>query len=228
MAKIVTKKITCACCGNKVSIDRMLSFSYDNIGLSGNKHTSMQYMLEECPECHYTSFNIEDSAVRVTKDMLNAFRIKPGAERIADPTFTSLLKAADIYERNKDYRHCEASLRLASFYAEERQEIGLSRDLLRQSNEVLQTYFESKEKLDKADIILAIKLIDGNRRLGMAATAKSVCNDILSLIEDASGAEISEIRLLIDYEKKLIEDFDTAEHFMKEASDQEAAYNGEA
>ena len=199
MAKIVTKKITCACCGNKVSIDRMLSFSYDNIGLSGNKHTSMQYMLEECPECHYTSFDIEDSAVRVTKDMLN-----------------------------KDYRHCEASLRLASFYAEERQEIGLSRDLLRQSNEVLQTYFESKEELDKADIILGIKLIDGNRRLGMAATAKSVCNDILSLIEDASGAETSEIRLLIDYEKKLIEDRDTAEHFMREAYGQGAAYNGEA
>lgn len=67
MAKIVSKKITCACCGNKVSIDRLLSFSCDSIGLSGNKHTPMQYMLEECPECHYTSFDIEDKSVRVTK-----------------------------------------------------------------------------------------------------------------------------------------------------------------
>lgn len=216
MSKIVNKKITCACCGNKVSIERVLSFSYDNIGLSGNKHTSMQYMLEECPECHYTSFDIEDSAVRVTRGMLNAFRLKPGAEKIVDSTFTSLLKAADVYEKNKDYRHCEDSLRLASFYAEERQEIGLSRDLLRQSNEALQTYFESKDELDKADIILAIKLIDGNRRLGMAATAKSMCSEILTLIEDASGAEISEIRLLIDYEKKLIENRDIAEHLMSE------------
>ena len=107
-------------------------------------------------------------------------------------------------------------MRLASFYAEERQEIELSRDLLRQSNEALQTYFESKDELDKADIILAIKLIDGNRRLGMAATAKSMCSEILSLIEDVSGTEISEIRLLIDYEKKLIENRDIAEHLMSE------------
>ena len=71
-------------------------------------------------------------------------------------------------------------------------------------------------KNDKADIILAIKLIDGNRRLGMAATAKSMCSEILSLIEDVSGIEISEIRLLIDYEKKLIENRDIAEHLMSE------------
>lgn len=216
MAKIVSKKITCACCGNKVSIDRMLSFSYDSIGLSGNKHSSMQYMLEECPECHYTSFDIEDNSIRVTRGMLNAFRVKPGTEKISDSIFTSLLKAADIYEKNKDYRRYEHALRLASFYAEEKQEIGLSRDLLRQSNEALQAYFENKDELDTADIMLAIKLIDGNRRLGMAATAKSMCSEILNLIEDASGSEISEIRLLIEYEKKFIDNRDIAEHLMSE------------
>lgn len=216
MAKIVSKKITCACCGNKVSIDRMLSFSYDSIGLSGNKHTPMQYVLEECPECHYTSFDIEDKSVRVTKGMLNAFRVKPGSEKIDDATFNSLLKAADIYEKNKDYRNYEHSLRLASFYAEERQEIGLSRDLLRQSNEALQVYFENKDELNTADIMLAIKLIDGNRRLGMAATARNMCSEILTLIEGASGAEISEIRLWIEYEKKLIDNRDIAEHLMSE------------
>ena len=214
MAKIVSKKITCACCGNKVSIDRMLSFSYDSIGLSGNKHSSMQYMLEECPECHYTSFDIEDNSIRVTRGMLNAFRVKPGTEKISDSIFTSLLKAADIYEKNKDYRRYEHALRLASFYAEEKQEIGLSRDLLRQSNEALQAYFENKDELDTEDIMLAIKLIDGNRRLGMAATAKSMCSEILNLIEDASGSEISEIRLLIEYEKKFIDNRDIAEHLM--------------
>lgn len=216
MAKIVSKKIICACCGNKVSIDRLLSFSCDSIGLNGNKHTPMQYMLEECPECHYTSFDIEDKSVRVTKGMLNAFRVKPGIEKIEDATFTSLLKAADIYEKNKDYRSYEHSLRLASFYAEERQEIGLSRDLLRQSNEALQIYFENKDELNAADIMLAIKLIDGNRRLGMAATARNMCSEILTLIEDASGAEIAEIRLLIEYEKKLIDNRDIAEHLMSE------------
>lgn len=107
-------------------------------------------------------------------------------------------------------------MRLASFYAEERQEIGLSRDLLRQSNEALQIYFENKDELNAADIMLAIKLIDGNRRLGMAATARNMCSEILTLIEDASGAEIAEIRLLIEYEKKLIDNRDIAEHLMSE------------
>ena len=173
-------------------------------------------MLEECPECHYTSFDIEDNSIRVTRGMLNAFRVKPGTEKISDSIFTSLLKAADIYEKNKDYRRYEHALRLASFYAEEKQEIGLSRDLLRQSNEALQAYFENKDELDTADIMLAIKLIDGNRRLGMAATAKSMCSEILNLIEDASGSEISEIRLLIEYEKKFIDNRDIAEHLMSE------------
>ena len=87
---------------------------------------------------------------------------------------------------------------------------------MRQSNEALQAYFENKDELDTADIMLAIKLIDGNRRLGMAATAKSMCSEILNLIEDASGSEISEIRLLIEYEKKFIDNRDIAEHLMSE------------
>lgn len=61
----------------------------------------MQYMMEKCPECHYTSLDIEDTSVRVTKGMLNAFRMRPGTEKITDPVFVSILKAADIYEKIK-------------------------------------------------------------------------------------------------------------------------------
>ncbi|OUO76746.1 hypothetical protein B5F53_15970 [Blautia sp. An249] len=216
MSKIVNKKIICACCGSEVSIDRVLSFSSDNIGLSGNKHTAMQYMMEKCPECHYTSLDIEDTSVRVTKGMLNAFRMRPGTEKITDPVFVSILKAADIYEKNKDYRLYAYTLRLASFYAEELQETGLSRGLLKQANEVLQIYFENKEELETSDIMLAIKLIDGNRRLGMTVTGRNMCGEILELIKDASGTEISEIRRLVDFENMLLESRDVAEHFMSE------------
>ena len=216
MAKIVNKKITCACCGNKISIDRVLSFPYDNIGLSGNKHTSMQYMMEECPECHYTSLDIGDNSIRVTKGMLNAFRMKPGTEKITDPIFCSILKAADIYEKNKDYRHYEYVLRLASFYAEELQDVGLYRDLLRQANEALQFYFEDKDELDTVDIMLAIKLIDGNRRLGMTAAARNMCAEIQDLIKDAGGADISEMRRLLEFENTLLEKRDIEEHLMSE------------
>lgn len=216
MSKIVKTKVVCACCGNKVSVDRMLSFSYDKIGLSGNKHTSMQYVMEECPECHYTSLDIGDKSVRVTKGMLNAFRMKPGTEKITDPIFCSILKAADIYEKNKDYLRYEYVLRLASFYAEELQEPGLSRDLLRQANEALQLYFKDKDELDTADIMLAVKLIDGNRRLGMAATARNMCDEIRELIKDTSGTDISEIRRLLEFENTLLEKRDIAEHLMSE------------
>lgn len=216
MAKIVNKKITCACCGNKVNIDRVLSFSYDNIGLSGNKHTSMQYMVEECPECHYISFDIEDKSTRVTRGMLNAFRTRPGTEIITDPTFRALIKTADIYEKNNDYRRYEHALRLASFYAEELKEIRISRDLLRQSNEALLTYFEKKDDMDTADIMLAIELIDGNRRLGMLATARNMCGEILELLEEASSADISELRRLVEFENTLLESHDIAEHLVSE------------
>lgn len=216
MSKIVNKRVICACCGNKVSIERMLSFSYDNIGLSGNKHTSMQYKMEECPACHYTSLDIEDDSVRVTEGMLNAFRMKPGTEKITDSIFCSILKAAAIYEKNKDYRRYEHSLRLASFYAEELQEISLSRELLKQANEALQHYFEDKDELDISDIMLAINLIDGNRRLGMTATARNMCEEILDLIKDESGVEISEICRLVEFENTLLERRDITEHFMSE------------
>lgn len=216
MAKIINKKITCACCGNEVNIDRVVSFSHDNTGLSGNKHTSMQYMMEECPECHYTSLDIGDDSVRVTRGMLNAFRMKPGTEKVSDLIFCSILKTADIYEKNKDYLRYEYVLRLASFYAEEHQELELSRELLRQANEALQLYFENKDELSIADIMLAIKLIDGNRRLGMAATAKNMCAEIQSLIKDASGSNISEIHRLLEFENTLLENRDIAEHLMSE------------
>ena len=216
MSRIINQIVTCACCGSKVSIDRVLSFSYDKIGLSGNKHTSMQYMMEECPECHYTSLDIEDKSVRVSRGMLNAFRMKPETETINDPTFTALLKAADIYGKNKDYRHYEHVLRLASFYAEELQEAGIFRELLRQSNEALQSYFESKDKFDISDLMLAIKLIDGNRRLGMVTTAGNLCSEFLDLLEDVNSEEISEIRCLVEFENTLLNNRDTAEHLISE------------
>lgn len=214
--KIVNKKIKCACCGNTVSVDRLLSFSYENMGLSGNKHTSMQYLMEECPECHYASLDIEDSSIRVTRGMLNAFRMKPGYEKIADATFTSILKAAYVYEINKDYGRYEHVLRLASFFAEDLQEVGLSRDFLRQANEALQNYFENKDELDILDIMRAIKLIDGNRRLGMTATARNMCDEILELIKDESGSEIEDIRRLVEFEKILLDNGDIAEHLISE------------
>ena len=216
MSKIINTEVICACCGNKVNIDRVLSFSYDQIGLSGNKHTPMQYKMEECPECHYVSLDIEDNSVKVTKGMLNTFRMKFGTEKITDPIFCSILKAADIYEKNKDYQRYEYCLRLASFYAEELQKIGLSRNLLRQANEALQTYFEEKDELNMSDIMLSINLIDGNRRLGMSETARNLCEEILDLIQDASGTEISQIRQLVKFENTLVEDHDIAEHLMNE------------
>lgn len=216
MSKIVKVNVICACCGNNINIDRILSFSYDKIGLSGNKHTSMQYKVEECPECHYTSFDIGDSSVRVSRGMLNSFRMKPGTERITDPVFISLLKAADVYQKNKDYHHHEHALRLASFFAEEQHEIGLSRELLRQANEALQLYFECRDELSLPDIMLAINLIDGNRRLGMTATAKSMCGEILELLEDVDGSEISELCRLIEFERTLLNNRDIAEHFISE------------
>lgn len=216
MPKIVNTKVICACCGNKVNIDRIFSFSYDNVGLSGNKHTPMQYIMEECPECHYTSLDIEDNSIRVTKGMLNAFRMKPGTEKIKDSTFCSILKAAYIYEKNKDYRRYEHVLRLASFYAEEIQEMGLARNFLRQANEVLQFYFEDKNELDTEDIMLAIKLIDGNRRLGMVATARNMCGEIQDIIKDASGAEISHLCRLLEFEEALLGNRDIAEHLISE------------
>lgn len=216
MSKIVNTKVICVCCGKKVSIDRVFSFSYDNAGLSGNKHTPMQYKMEECPECHYTSLDISDNSVRVTKGMLNAFRMKPGTEKFSDPIFVAILKAADIYEKNKDYFHYEHVLRLASFYAEEQQETGLSRDFLRQANEVLKLYFESKDELNLSDIMLGINLIDGNRRLGMTITAQNMCDEILELIRNESGTEMLELCRLVDFENTLLKSHDIAEHFISE------------
>ena len=216
MSKIVNTKVICACCGNKVNIDRILSFSYDKTGLSGNKYSPMQYKMEECPECHYTSFDISDNSVRATKGMLNAFRMKSGTEKITDPIFCSILKAADIYEKNKDYLRYEYSLRLASFYAEELQEISVSRNLLRQANVALQQYFEEKDVLDTSDIMLAVHLIDGNRRLGMTETARSFSMEIIELIKDTDDVELLQILRLVEFEITLLENRDIAEHVIDE------------
>ena len=36
MSRIIESEVKCACCGEEVSIDRILSYSYENNGLSGN------------------------------------------------------------------------------------------------------------------------------------------------------------------------------------------------
>lgn len=211
MSKIKTTKLICACCGNEVYIDRLLSFSCNTIDLSGNKHTSMQYIVEECPKCHYISFDIADRSIHVTMEMLNAFRMNSGTDVIKDPTFHALLKAADIYEKNNDYKRYAQALRLAGFYAEELNEMRLYEELLRQSNEALRTYFESKDEFDAADLMLAIELIDGERRLGLFDAAGNMCEEILPLLE-----ETSELRRLITFENTLLENCDRSEHFVSE------------
>lgn len=216
MSRIIESEIKCACCGEEVSIDRILSYSYKNIGLSGNKHSSMQYFMEECPNCHYTSLDIEDESVRVTKGMLNGFRMKPGTENITDEKFISILKAAYIYEKNKDYLRYEYVLRLASFYAEDLNEMSLSKSFLRQANEAAEKYIGEKEELNISDLRLGIKIVDGNRRLGQLATAKNMCNEILKLIEDLNDSEIDEIRLILNFENTLLDNRDITEHYIKE------------
>lgn len=216
MSRIIESEVKCACCGEEVSIDRILSYSYENIGLSGNKHSSMQYFMEECPNCHYTSLDIEDESVRVTKGMLNGFRMKPGTENITDDKFISILKAAYIYEKNKDYLRYEYVLRLASFYAEDLNEMSLSKSFLRQANEAAEKYVGEKEELDISDLRLGIKLVDGNRRLGQLATAKNMCNEILKLIENLNDSEIDEIRLILNFENTLLDNRDITEHYINE------------
>lgn len=216
MAKIVNQSITCACCGNKVTIERLLSFSHGDMGLSGNVHTHMQYKMEECPECHYTALDIADDSVMVTRGMLNAFRMKPGMEKITDPAFCSILKAADIYARTNRYRLYEYTLRLAAFYAEEQEEFILYKELLKQANDALQHYFEEREELRVSDIMMSTKLVDGNRRLGMLVTAKSISDEVYALIKDESDEELKYVRRLLEFENKLIENRDTAEHFVSE------------
>ena len=76
MSKILNTEVICACCKQKVEIERIFSYSSDKISLDGNKHHPMQYKLEECPECHYIALNISDSNIRVSKGMLNSFHLK--------------------------------------------------------------------------------------------------------------------------------------------------------
>ena len=216
MSRIVKSEIKCACCGEEVSIDRILSYSYENIGLSGKKHSSMQYFMEECPNCHYTSLDIEDESVRVTKGMLNGFRMKPGTENITNEKLISILKAAYIYEKNKDYLRYEYVLRLASFYAEDLNEMSLSKSFLRQANEAAEKYIGEKEELNISDLRLGIKIVDGNRRLGQLATAKNMCNEILNLIKDLNDSEIDEIRLILNFENTLLDNRDITEHYINE------------
>ena len=148
--------------------------------------------------------------------MLNGFRMKPGTENITDEKFISILKAAYIYEKNKDYLRYEYVLRLASFYAEDLNEMSLSKSFLRQANEAAEKYIEEKEELNISDLRLGIKIVDGNRRLGQLATAKNMCNEILNLIKDLNDSEIDEIRLILNFENTLLDNRDITEHYINE------------
>ena len=218
MSKIVKRNVVCACCGQEVMIERVLSGSAMDISLSGNAHNPFQYMMEECPECHYTSLDIEDTTIRVSIGMLNSFRLKPEYEKLGDPSFLSILRAADVYEKNKEYNLEAYVLRLASFYAEEQGDLGVSRDLLRQANDALEKYFTSLEEYSLDDISSAVYLVDGNRRLGMVRAATIMCNDLLDLLSEVDATEEVEYLLhLLKFEKKLLENRDIAEHMVSEA-----------
>ena len=218
MSKIGYTKVICACCKQTVQIKRIFSFSSDMVGLDGNRHNPLQYELEECPECHFTALDISDNGIQVTKEMLNAFHIKAGCDQIQTSEFTALLKAADIYEKNRKPLLQAYMLRLASFYAEEQMEISLSRNLLRMADTVLQTYFESIENMTLKDAATAIYLIDGNRRLGMKAAAIEMCDDLLLLLKElAESKDAADIRKILEFEKMLIENNDTKEHLTEEA-----------
>lgn len=217
MSRIVNSKVKCACCGKQVNIERVLSFSSNSIGLSGNKHTPMQYRMEECPECHYVSFDIEDNSIEVSEDVLNSFCIPQEFGGIKDPNFIRILKASNVYEKNKDYLRYGYALRLASFLAEELEETSISKTLLRQANEALQKYFEGVDELSMSDIMLAVNLIDGNRRLGMLEEAENMCNEIRSLIDESGEEEIAHMRSLLEFEKTLLKKHDVAEHLTSEA-----------
>lgn len=218
MSKIKYTEVVCACCKQTVQIKRIFSFASDRVGLDGNMHNPMQYAMEECPECHYTSLDISDANIQVSKGMLNAFHIKPGYDKIQTPEYIALLKAADIYEKNKKPLLQAYVLRLASFYADDQAENSLSKNLLRLANTTLQTYFESLEELTVDDVATAIYLIDGNRRLGMIATALNMSNDLLALLTDIQESdEVRKLSQILKFEKSLLEKRDINEHLVREA-----------
>ena len=216
MSKIINSKVKCACCKKQVNIDRVLSFASSSIGLSGNKHTPMQYRMEECPECHYVSLDIEDNSIEVSEDVLNSFCMPREFGGIKDPDFIRILKTADVYKKNKDYLRYGYALRLASFLAEKLEEISISRTLLEQANDALQKYFEGVDELSMSDIMSAVNLIDGKRRRGMTEEAENMCNEVLALIKESGGEEITKLRRLLEFENTLLEKHDTAEHLISE------------
>ena len=107
-------------------------------------------------------------------------------------------------------------MRLASFYAEDLNEMSLSKSFLRQANEAAEKYIGEKEELNISDLRLGIKIVDGNRRLGQLATAKNMCNEILNLIKDLNDSEIDEIRLILNFENTLLDNRDITEHYINE------------
>lgn len=217
MSKILNMEVICACCKQKVKIERRLSFSSDKVSLDGNKHHPMQYKLEECPECHYIAIDIGDPNIKVSKGMLNAFHMKNGCESIQDSEFIALMKAADVYEKNKKKILQSYVLRLASFYADDRDEVTLSRELLRRSNAALQAYFEEREELTLGDVSQAINLVDGNRKLGMFVTAENMTNDLLAMLSEVEDKEaIEQFCRILEFEKKLIQNRDFKEHLTSE------------
>lgn len=218
MAKIGKREVTCTCCKNKVEIEYVMSYYSNTISLDGNKFNSLQYKIQECPVCHYTAIDISDESVRASRGMLNAFRVKPVYEKIADKMFVSLLKAADIYEKNKKYSEQAYMLRLASFYALEMKETSISRNLLRASNTVFEKYFNELEVLSLGDVSNAVILIDCNRQLGMLNVAGTMCEDLLSMLDAVEQVEqVENIKKVLQYEKNLIDNRDLNIHYVSEA-----------
>lgn len=218
MSKIETKKVVCVCCKNEVEIKKILSFSSDKMSLDGNLYNSLQYVMQECPICHYISMDISDTSLRVSRGMLNAFRMKSHYGRVNDSLFINLLKAAEIYERNKCYYKQSYLIRLASFHAKEMGENNIARNLLRDSNAILEKHFEELDTMSLEDIGNAVVLIDIYRQLGILQNATDMCDDLLELIQEFDGSEeVDHIRNILNYEKKLVSERDLNEHFISEA-----------
>ena len=218
MSKVGICKVTCACCKKEVEVEKIWSVYARQLGMDGDLHNHIQYKMQECPICHYTAIDIEDSSVRVSKGMLNAFHLQAMYEKIEDPIFRKLMKAADIYEKNNNYYVHSHIMRLASFYSAELGEYSIARNLLKQANESLEKYFAGIDEMTLTDVEKGIIFADCNRQLGMLQSAKGVCEELLGLLESVEAEqEIELFRRLLRFELMLIEKKDLKKHLVSEA-----------
>lgn len=217
MAKLEKRKVICSCCKSEVEVQRVLSFSSNKISFDGNMHHPLQYQIQECPKCHYASVDISDSSVKVSRGMLNSFRIKPVYEKIKNPLFINIMKAADVYEKNRFYYSQAYMLRLASFLVKEEGVIALSRNLLRLANVALEKFFTELDCMELKDIETAVILVDCNRQLGIFKVAETMCEDLLNLLHELGiSDEENFVYEVLNYEKNLIINKDMDEHLMSE------------